>query len=748
MKRPAIRVSLTVLVSGAIIGLTALSALLVAFLLQTTYDNQLTESFYGRVQAESREAGLDISLQFDAIKSRLAELAFDDAIADSIAGGLDRQLQVRLGDFHGQPPGAVFFARTGPKRPLLFSGQTTEEFKNLGAGVLAGTAGNGEIFHGQGGAFAVGFSLPVWRRMQQQGTVGGLFSFSPGAAATGGKDGADAARLILLSNDGFWDLTSGQLLSVRALGTVVADNLTEAVIGDSRGVLTTVEKFPGVHYFVSTAGLERTRDQGLLLAIAVPLGVGLFSVWAAFYLGRRITLPLRAVVERARDLASGRVYSSDIKGASNIIELNQFSDSLIEIVTNLKHAQSELQDARDQLEERVEERTSELQREIAQRARTESNLRNSESRFKAFIDNTPSAILLKEPDGRYILANRIWHQWFNPDGVDVVGKTVYDFFPEGHAEEVKEQDQQVIDSGVVIEHEIRTPRPDGTVLITMMQKFPVLDQDGRLFAIGGINTDITDRKRSEELLLTAKEAAVSASHAKSEFLAHMSHELRTPLNSILGFSQVLESEAMGRHAVAKYKEYSADILRSGELLLAVINDILDISKIESGEVEVDDGQIDAGALVDACLRMVAGRAEAGKVTVDVRVDDGVGALRADERLVKQAILNLLSNAIKFTPAGGRVGVAVSASGNGAITFAIADTGIGIAPKDMETVLEPFGQVRESQHLAHQGTGLGLPIAKRLMELHGGVLVMTSVPGEGTTVEIRFPAARTIPVTAA
>jgi signal transduction histidine kinase len=243
-------------------------------------------------------------------------------------------------------------------------------------------------------------------------------------------------------------------------------------------------------------------------------------------------------------------------------------------------------------------------------------------------------------------------------------------------------------------------------------------------------------------LTKALEAAAASSQAKSQFLATMSHELRTPLNAVIGFSDLIASEIYGPLGDGRYREYAKTVCDSGAHLLGLINDVLDISKLDAGGLELDDEEVVLTGLVDDALRMVAHQAETGEVRLEKTYESDLPQLRADQRRVRQVVLNLLSNAVKFTPRGGCIIVGVLLRG-GELTVQVADTGIGIAAEDIPRALERFGQIDDSLGRKYEGTGLGLPLSKALMELHGGTLLLESTLGAGTTVSVTFPAERTI-----
>jgi PAS domain S-box-containing protein len=263
--------------------------------------------------------------------------------------------------------------------------------------------------------------------------------------------------------------------------------------------------------------------------------------------------------------------------------------------------------------------------------------------------------------------------------------------------------------------------------------------DGSTVTIG---VDITQVIQREETLREARDTAERANRMKSEFLATMSHELRTPLNAILGFSEVMRDGLFGALGTARYRDYVGDIHQSAQHLLDIISDVLDMSKLEAGQMKPQNERLDVGAVLGHCVRLMRERAENRQLRIETGPTDFLPALMADQRLVKQIVLNLLSNAIKFTEPTGQVRVDCAVGAEG-LSIAVTDTGIGIAARDIPRALTPFQQIEDPMSRRFDGTGLGLPIVKAIMDLHGGTITLSSTPGKGTRVTILFPPSRLI-----
>ena len=382
-------------------------------------------------------------------------------------------------------------------------------------------------------------------------------------------------------------------------------------------------------------------------------------------------------------------------------------------------------------------------------------LQKSREQLQSIIDNATSVIYLKDIHGRYILINKQFERLFHIAKEQIAGKNDHDIFPKEMADKFRENDLMVVENGTPIGFEEIAPHNDG-IHTYISIKFPLHDLSGKIYAVCGISTDITDRKRMEDALkiysgeleikvkertielLAAKECADAANSAKSEFLANMSHELRTPMNSIIGFSEVLQDEMFGK-LNEKQKEYVSYISESGRHLLTLINDILDLSKVEAGKMELEIKKIPLSYVLDASLVWFNEKAmkHGINISLDTEPDTDI-YIEGDERKLKQVMFNLLSNAVKFTPDGGSVTIKARLADVDFVEISVEDTGIGIKSEDIGRLFKPFQQLSPAYEKKYEGTGLGLALIKKIIELHKGIIWVESEYGRGSKFSFKIP----------
>jgi signal transduction histidine kinase len=324
----------------------------------------------------------------------------------------------------------------------------------------------------------------------------------------------------------------------------------------------------------------------------------------------------------------------------------------------------------------------------------------------------------------------------------LIGLTDYEVVPAEQAAFFQSIDRKVLASGAPHESEEMLTNADGVEYWLFTRKSVFQVRDGGRYVVGVIS-DITDRKRIEKDLLAAKVQAEDANRAKSQFLANMSHELRTPLNAVIGFAEIIKNELLGAINEPRYREYAEDIHRSGAHLLQLINDILDLTKVEAGKYELREDVCDVAKVIGDAVALTNNLAIRNELTVRSTVPADLPFLFADERCARQVVLNFLSNAVKFTPKGGRVEVCARLDGDGTIVISVTDTGIGMAKDDIPHALAPFRQLENSFGRRYEGTGLGLSLVKSLLDLHQASLQVDSAVGVGTTASAHFPPQRTI-----
>ena len=397
----------------------------------------------------------------------------------------------------------------------------------------------------------------------------------------------------------------------------------------------------------------------------------------------------------------------------------------------------------------LKERASSLEQKMQADAKRHRNaLRESHELLMRVIDAVPVMVAATDREGRYVFVNDWFAKRIGKPAGEIIGRTPIQVRDDLAARSAMERDRRIM-AGVDQAGSFEETLPPGAgdkgaserrVLLTT--KALLRDAAARPALVVTAALDITDRKSAELALLHAKDEAELASRSKTEFLANMSHELRTPLNAIIGFSQVMADEIMGPLGSQRYVGYARDICSSAQHLLGIISDILDVSKLEAGKVELDEEVTEVALVVRDVLQLVGERARALEIGLDIDLAPDLPRLKADPLKLKQVLLNLVTNAVKFSQAGDRVLLSARFDDEG-YHVAVTDHGIGMDAAEIETAVTRFGQVASAWSRRHPGTGLGLPLAIGLVELHGGRLAIESQKGIGTTVTFTLPRARAL-----
>lgn len=383
--------------------------------------------------------------------------------------------------------------------------------------------------------------------------------------------------------------------------------------------------------------------------------------------------------------------------------------------------------------------------DVTKRKEAELAIRESEKLFRTVMIYLPVGVSIKDPQGRYQFTNDLYKNWYGLGLNNLQGRHPNEALSDTSQTRIARQQQhdEVLQHGKVVSREDEKLTVSGKAHQVFITKFPIADQSGGIISVGSISTDITEIKQVEVDLRAAKEGAERDSKVKTQFLAAMSHYLRTPLNAVIGFAEVMKDEIFGRLGTAKYREYAQDIHLPAKNLLALVSDILDVSRIEAGEMEVSFSAIDLQQTLNECFRLFQSDEETTGCSLASEIDANLPQLHADELRLKQILVNLVSNSFKFTPAGGAIAVRAYLAPHGGIEISVTDTGIGIRSRYIIRIMEPFVQASDIMSRPHEGNGLGLHLVKSLMALHGGTVAIQSEFGKGTTVTATFPPSCTI-----
>ncbi|HET6160896.1 MAG TPA: CHASE2 domain-containing protein [Dongiaceae bacterium] len=374
-------------------------------------------------------------------------------------------------------------------------------------------------------------------------------------------------------------------------------------------------------------------------------------------------------------------------------------------------------------------------------------LRRTDALMRQVVQNSSDGLLIIDEHGKVRSANPAAERMLGQRGGELLGQHFFDIIATpSHQPPIHSLSRMVYADRP---SQVELTRPDGSTLIVDVALTRLPDQPSAAFV--ALLHDVTEMKMRETELRAARDQAEAASNSKSQFLANMSHELRTPLNAVIGFSEIMKTELLGPIGTETYRGYSHSIHDSAKHLLGIINDILDISSIESGSPRLYEGIHEPEQICQSVVALVSGRADQAQVKLAVSVDPSADLLFADGRMMKQMLINLVGNAIKFSSKGGRVEINVTPAGpeaHSGVIFAVADQGIGIAKDDIPRIVKPFEQVETAFARNFDGIGLGLPLVNSMARLHGATLTIESEVNVGTTAWILFPAARTRPRSAA
>ncbi len=457
------------------------------------------------------------------------------------------------------------------------------------------------------------------------------------------------------------------------------------------------------------------RANGVHLAVLIIATIGIATAaLISWWLARYLSTPMQAVVKAAGDVSAGRLNS----------RIPSFHSFVLREASDLVHSFNSMVDELEKVERR---------------------LKTSEERFREFASTASDWLWETDAHGRII-----WESESRKFGYR--GKTFTEI--QGKTREhlagnlMSEKEWQPYRDAILNHHEIKDfeykyRSSQGEIFHALINGTPLFDEAGKYMGHRGAASDITKRKNIEAALEKSKESAEQANRSKSEFLANMSHDLRTPLNAIIGFSDIMRRKTFGGLGHPKYNEYASDIHNSGTLLISLINDILDLSKIEAGKYELAEETMNLESLIKISFRQLQVMAEDAEQELTLEMPHDLPSLRGDKRALIQILNNLISNAIKYTHNPGIIHVSAKVNEENGIVLSVKDTGMGMSEDDLEHALEAFEQTNRLHPRRHEGTGLGLYLCISFMKLFGGSLEVESEVGKGTTVTLKFPKSRTL-----
>jgi PAS domain S-box-containing protein len=501
-----------------------------------------------------------------------------------------------------------------------------------------------------------------------------------------------------------------------------------------RGV--TGEAIGAVQIDIDTSLLEGSYMLALRLLFAGLVAIGIVASIAALATIAGILRPLEHLLKAITEIGQDR-----FAGNVPLLDRGDELGELARAVDSFRTGREDLRRARDEAQ-------------MAYRV------------LQDIIDHVPAVVNFKDTELRYVAVNRACAEFYGVEKEDMIGRRLADMTSGLDMKALERSEREVMETGrASLPREFKGQNRAGRAETWWTVKGPVRDRTGRVVGLVTVALDFTDLKEAQQLserstselkaanrqleqqavrlerlnveYLAEREAAVAANRAKTQFLANMSHELRTPLNAVIGYSEVLAGEMFGP-MLPRYLEYSKSILAAGQHLLEIINDILDMSRIEAGSYDLEIAEIDLSELTREALRLMRAHAEQKRQDVRLQIDESLQCVRVDRRAIKQVIINLVGNAIKFTQPGGWIEISASRPPSDGIEISVRDNGPGIGPDHIPHVFEAFWQGEDARTRKHEGTGLGLYISKKLVEMHGGTIRLESIVGVGTAVTVMLP----------
>jgi PAS domain S-box-containing protein len=581
-----------------------------------------------------------------------------------------------------------------------------------------------------------------------------VLSGTPGPPAEPPADDSRRLAAITMASDAFSDAVP----DMEALLAIVAEQISRAT-GDFCSVVLLSADGERIEPVAAYHADPRVLGDASAL-LGVPIELSAAGPWKTVVQERRSVvigidpdhLPANIAPHQARNIRKWRIREAAmipmiaqdrVVGGLNLnrmegsAPLREDEIRLLEgLATRAARAIATAQLMRDQ-----KLTANELEIKVVQRTK---ELTAANQFLDSILENIPSMIFVKDAkDLRFIRLNLAGEDLLGFSRAELLGKNDFDFFPADQAQQFVSADRETLRNGHLVdipEETIQTNAKGARVLHT--RKIPILGAGGEPSFLLGISEDITEARKAQEALLRAEEEAGRANRAKSQFLASMSHELRTPLSAILGFSELLIDDATDRFDETTRRRFLDQIHSSGKHLLQLINDILDLSKVEAGQMELHLQPVELGKLIDDVRASLEPLARSKAIGLTIEPFPEVGLI-ADSAKVRQMLLNLVSNAIKFTPNGGRIAIRGRRMESW-VDIAVSDSGIGIAKQDLSRLFTEFQQLDAGPGHQQEGTGLGLALTKRFAELHGGQVSVESTPGKGSTFTLRLPLQATAP----